>query len=69
MHSISSQPFPGVGVYLTFSTDNVVRDLERFQSRGISIETGPITTPGETLFMVRDPNGIGIYVSEPRLSS
>ncbi len=64
-HSITSTPFSGDGVYLTFSTDNVLRDLERFQSQGVAIETGPITTPGESLFMVRDPNDIGIYVSEP----
>ncbi len=64
-HSISSLPFPGEGVYLTFSTDDVSGDLERFRAAGVAVETGPLTTAGETLFMVRDPNGIGIYISEP----
>ena len=64
-HVISLLPFPGEGVYLTFSTDDVSRDLERFRTGGVAIETGPLTTAGETLFMVRDPNGIGIYISEP----
>jgi len=64
-HVISRKPFAGHGVYLTFGTDNVIRDLTTFQKAGIAIETGPISTAGERLFMVRDPNGIGIYVSEP----
>ncbi len=65
-HSITDRAFAGHGVYLTFGTDDVMRDLEIFKAKGIPIETGPISTAGETLFMIRDPNGIGIYVSEPR---
>lgn len=65
-HSVTFEAFAGKGVYLTFGTDEVKRDLAVFQAKGILIETGPITTAGETLFMVRDPNGVGIYVSEPR---
>lgn len=64
-HSITATAFAGQGVYLTFSTDDVLRDLNIFKAKEIPIETGPVTTSGETIFMVRDPNGIGIYISEP----
>lgn len=65
-HSIEGIVFGGNGIYLTFGTDDVMREVEMFRSKGIEIETGPISRAGETLFMVRDPNGIGIYVSQPR---
>jgi catechol 2,3-dioxygenase-like lactoylglutathione lyase family enzyme len=65
-HSIEGQVFSGDGIYLTFGTDDVERDLDLFRSKGVSIETGPIYRSGEALFMVRDPNGIGIYISEPK---
>jgi hypothetical protein len=65
-HSITSELFSGHGVYLTFGTDDVMRDFAAFKAKGIPIETGPIATAGEILFMVRDPNGIGIYISERR---
>ena len=63
--SILSQPFSGQGIYLTFSVPDADASLEYFRQNGVPISRGIKTeSRGERLFMISDPNGVGIYISQ-----
>lgn len=59
------EAFSGTGIYLTLGVPNVEEALAYFQREGIPIVRELRTEAwGERLFMIRDPNGIGLYMSE-----
>ena len=63
--SVLSKTFSGQGIYLTFSVHDADASLEYFKENGVPIFREIKTEPwGERLFMISDPNGIGIYISQ-----
>jgi len=59
------EPFSGKGIYLTLGVSDVEEALAYFQKEGIPIARELRTEAwGERLFMIRDPNGIGLFMSE-----
>lgn len=59
------EPFSGKGIYLTLGVPDVNEALAYFQREGIAIARElRVEAWGERLFMIRDPNGVGIFMSE-----
>ncbi len=59
------KPFSGKGIYLTLAVPDVDEALAYFQKEGIPIARELRTEAwGERLFMIRDPNGVGLFMSE-----
>ena len=59
------EPFSGIGIHLAFLVDDAEAAMKDFQQSGVPIKRGlKIEDWGEKHFVIADPAGIEIYISE-----
>lgn len=53
-------------ISIGFSVDSVDTMLETVKSKNISVQSGPIETPGSKFFIIKDPNGLNVQFFEQK---